>query len=54
MSAPYSYDLREKAVNAIERGEKKTYGYSERNKEDRKKFLETISSYAKERFVYVD
>jgi hypothetical protein len=23
MSAPYSYDLREKAVNAVERGEKK-------------------------------
>jgi len=25
MSAPYSYDLREKAVNAVERGKKKSY-----------------------------
>jgi transposase len=25
MSAPYSYDLREKAVNAVERGEKKSH-----------------------------
>ena len=34
--------------------EKKTYGYKERNEEEREKFIKYIRQYAKQRIVYVD
>jgi len=34
--------------------QKKTYGYQERNKEERAKFLKKIEKIAKDKLIYVD
>lgn len=70
MPAPYSYDLRSKAVAAVKRGEKKievsrffkiscdtlkkTYGYRERDEEKRREFIQKLELIESRKKVYVD
>jgi hypothetical protein len=60
MPKPYSYDFRQKVLQAIEldglkkHAKKKTYGYQERDESKRQSFIEQLANWADEMVVYVD
>jgi hypothetical protein len=50
MPKPYSYDLRQKVIQAIQ----KTYGYRERDEAKRQAFLAELSALPPDKIVYLD